>query len=538
MSIETIDGTLFRKVFMGGVRWLAFHREMLNRLNVYPVPDGDTGTNMYLTLRGAVSSFRLAPDTTLGPLLAAVSRGALMGARGNSGIIMSQILSGFAKYFKGKSVLTIQDLAPAFRSAMERAYGAVTEPQEGTILTVVRLLAESLELHSFETKDLMEALEYIHSLSLRELKECSSLLPVLRENDIVDAGGLGFVFLLEGMLRAARYEDFRALQGNEDSPRLPAQPLGKSIQQRYCLEFIMMSEMDQEKIRRSLSGLGASLVVAAVGETVKIHIHTNEPEAVREFCRSAGEIMREKCDDMEEQHRSLLLEDVALLLPGGDMSPFPELVTAIAAIVTGEGLIDAFRSAGAYVIDGGDTMNPSVEEILNVLSRIPAENILLLPNNRNCIPACVHAAQLTGRNVQTLKTTTLVSGLLFMNDYDPALAPDVLARRFEENRKLHRDIEILQASRDSRIGDRSVCEGDFLALSDGVLLGSDREICPLLEKIGPSLEGMRHLTIIGGAGVSSVCPDPLSLFREKFDIEADYLYGGQPHHSILLGVHG
>jgi uncharacterized protein len=542
MAIDVLDGTLFRKLFMGGVRWVAFHRDMLNNLNVYPVPDGDTGTNMYLTLRGAVSSFRLAADGSLGSLLRAMARGALFGARGNSGVILSQILSGFAGHFKGKDRLSAEDLYPAFLSASKRAYQALSDPKEGTILTVTRILADSLKNLSFPDGDLLAALEHIHGESSRALRDSRDLLPILKENDVVDAGGLGLVYLFEGMLRAARFEDFR--RRRRDAAPAAFQPMQalESLVFPFCVEFIVRTTAeDRITIKTELEKMGDSLVMATSGDLLKIHLHTDAPASVRGYCGSLGDILQEKQDNMMEQHRSLLLGDEIKEEREELASTFANLTTALAAIVNGDGFIDIFASSGAYIIRGGQSMNPSVQEITDVLACIPTESVLLLANNGNCIAACEQAAGLIDKKVTVLPTQDMVRGLLFLNHYDPSLPMDELVQRYDEAMPHYSSVEICRAKKEAIVGTTPVASGAWMALSDGSLVACSGDFRALIEKLikSPLIEGRKQITLVSGMESIDGVDDPLSLAREFLDhsdVELNLVHGGQPHYPLLLGL--
>lgn len=516
---------------MGGVRWVAFHRDILNALNVYPVPDGDTGTNMYLTLRGAVSSFRLATDSSMGSLLKTLAQGALFGARGNSGVILSQILSGFARYFKDRTLMAVHDIAPAWRSASERAYQAVSKPQEGTILTVVRVIAEELE--GADLKDLLQALEIMNESGKRILQQSRDLLPILKDNDVVDAGGQGLLYLLEGMLRAARSEDFQRL---ERENMFPAMRFGvEEPEYRYCVEFLLACEADDFRhLRSELLKLGDSLVLGPAGDVVKIHLHTDYPDEVMNLVGRAGKIMRQKKDDMKAQHRSLFFEDTPV--PSESALPPPsDLQTAVAAVVTGDGLIDVFNGSGAFVIDGGTTMNPSVEEIVSVLSRISAPHVLLLPNNGNCVAPCEQAVALLGRSATVLPTGDLVSGLLCLSCYDPSKDIEDIVARYHGCRKRFRVLGICQASRRSVLNQAIIEEGEWIALADERLMASAPNAGSLMKRLSSSAGEVSHITIVRGSDPLPGIDDPLLFIKEEFSAEADFIYGGQRHYPLLLG---
>jgi uncharacterized protein len=538
MAIERIDGTTFRKLLMGGVRWVSFHRDILNDLNVYPVPDGDTGTNMYMTLRGAVSSFRLATDSSMGSLLKAISRGALFGARGNSGVILSQLFTGFAKHFKGKEELTIEDLAPAFEQAREKMYQAVNEPKEGTILTVVSDIARAFACAHFPCSDLLEALEFMHETADTSLVASRDLLEVLKENDVVDAGGKGLVYLLEGMLRAARYEDFRRRELELPPTGLAPRKELESLELPYCVEFIIDAPAYSDReARQVLEGMGNSLVLALSGTILKLHIHTDDPEKVRRFCLSMGEVLREKVDNMQQQHRSLLRGEYPLVLGEKQHSSFTELTTALAAIVAGNGLIDVFGAAGAFVIDGGQTMNPSVEDIVTLLGQIPAQAVILLPNNPNCLIVCEQAARIVEKKVRVVPTRDLMQGLAFLNHYDPSMALEELLARFSREQERYLTMELCRATKSAHLDGRTIGEGDWIALASGKVKACGPSLEEVLSMLAVDQDVLKRtmVTLVAGDTEIAGAGDMVELVRQSLPMEVNYIYGGQPHYPLLLG---
>ena len=334
MAIQTANAETFRKIFMGGVRWLSFHKDILNDMNVYPVADGDTGTNMYLTLRGAVSSFKLAEDGSISALMKAISKGALFGARGNSGVILSQIIAGFARELKDKNELNVKDLAPAFLNAKNRAYISVSDPKEGTILTLIRVLSERLLLLDPDKNDLISFLEYICVESKKILNDSRDLLEALKENNVLDAGGQGFVYMLEGMLKAARYEEFKKISSEIHDNKNVIKNISEKIKNRYCVELsVKLTNYDFFALKPSLSLIGDSLVVANLEDILKVHIHTNNPEKIKRLCSDYGKIINEKCDDMKKQHIELIIERQNEFK---EISFYTKVKTAILAVCAGE----------------------------------------------------------------------------------------------------------------------------------------------------------------------------------------------------------
>jgi len=538
-NLEVCDAFLFRKLFIGGVQWVALHRDVLNELNVYPIPDGDTGTNMYLTLRGAISGSRNPEDTSIGALLRAISKGALLSARGNSGVILSQLLTGFARHFKNRDFLTVDDFAPAFASAAEKAYRAISDPKEGTILTVARVLAESLTEHPEPGNDLLQWLSLIHHRAQNILKECRDLLPILKEHSIVDAGGQGLVFLYEGMLRAARFESLRRRLTGRNSTGIRSMAALNSLEFGFCLEFVLREHSaDQDALREHLNSIGSSLVMADSGEILKIHLHTNDPAGVRDYVSSLGLIEDEKCDDMLLQHRRLFLREQLPKKDEQNPRMEAEAVTALAVIVSGEGLADFFNSAGAYTIDGGATMNPDVKTIVSALDAIPEQSILLIPNNANCILACREAQKLTTKQVEIIPLVDIGISLLYLQQFDPRLTTGDLARQYEERKKHYISIEVCKATRSGVFDGLKVAEGEWIALCSGSVIECRKDILHLLEILARNerVTGKKRLLVIEGVEGISGLEDPLSFIGEEFKINVDFIYGGQRTYPLIFAL--
>lgn len=533
-SLSTCDGPLFRKLFVAGARWLAFHRDELNEMNIFPVQDCDTGTNMYLTLRSAVSSFKLAKEPTASGFLKAISRGAVMGARGSSGMILSQMIAGFTCALGNVDRIKAEDLPEAFRSAEKRAYRTIHNPREGTILSVISAIARSIEDACNPGSDLVVGLEYIHKVAEKALKESRDQLPELKEADLYDAGGQGLVYLLEGMLRAARFESVRMKRSSRIKLEMTLQSV-KKFDHRYCAEYIIEGkDFDVEAIKMLYSPLGNSLVVAVEGEILKIHIHTNFPNKAHKLSASLGEIIKSKVEDMTRQHTQLLGQGERNRLAFS----FDELRTALACVVNGEGLMDVFEGFGAYIIPAGKALNPSVEEVVEVLEKIPARDILLLPNNSECISVCDLAAGIADRNVYVIPTTNQAQGLFFLNCYDPSLDVASLTKRFFHNREEISTVEIGKASRDGLVDNFKIEQGEWMAFLDGLMVDHNRDLQILLDRVIRSLDlnERRRLTIIEGKDGIPDVHDIIGQFREKLDVDVDFIYGGQNTYPMLMGI--
>lgn len=533
-SLSTCDGVLFRKLFVAGARWLAFHRDELNEMNIFPVPNGDTGTNMYLTLRSAVSSFRLAKESTASGYLKAISKGAVMGARGNSGLILSQMIAGFASALGDTDRIKGEDLPKAFRAAEKRAFKTVQNPKEGTILSVISAVAHSIEDACHPGSDLVVGLEYIHKVAEKALKESRDQLPELKESGFQDAGGQGLVYLLEGMLRAARFESVKMKRSSRIKLEMTLQSV-KKFNYRYCAEFIIEGrDFDIDAIKMLYSPLGNSLVANVDGDILKVHIHTNYPNKAQKLSASLGEVIKSKVEDMTRQHTQLPEQSERNRLTFS----FDELKTALTCVVNGEGLMDVFEGFGAYIIPGGKTLNPGVEEIVEVLEKIPARDILLLPNNAECISVCDLAAGIADRNVYVIPTTNQAQGLFFLNCYDPSLDIASLTKKFFQNHEEISTVEIAVASGDGIVDNFNIEKGEWMAFLDGLMVEHNQDLQILLDRVIRSLDlnEKKRLTIIEGKDGIPDVHDIICQFREKLDVDVDFLYGGQNTYPMLMGI--
>ncbi len=542
---QTCDGRSLREALRAAGRWLAQNVEGINALNVFPVPDGDTGTNMNLTMKAALEEVEAAPVSSAAVVAQALAHGALMGARGNSGVILSQIFRGFAKGLEGKSAFDGRDLADALAQASAVAYRAVIKPVEGTILTVIREASEAAQAAAEGTTEVLPVLETALEAARAALERTPELLDVLREAGVVDAGGKGLVVLLEGIwahIKGVELQPPERVEERVEERFLEAHVPG---QKGYCTNFLLKGEnLDFETIRDTLLQMGDSAVIVGDERFVKVHIHTHNPGKVLDYVLQHGSLTQIKIDNMEEQEEAFAEQAAAEPTAPVAPSPTPPAVAApvgVVAVAPGPGLAEVFRSLGCgAVVHGGQTMNPSTQELLEAIESLPQEEVILLPNNKNVLLAAQQARTLSSRRVEVVPTRTVPQGVAAM-----------IALNFEagleENVGLMMEAmedvvsgEITRAVRDSRVDGKEVREGQFLGIQDGRLAVVGDALEPvfleLVEKMGA--EERELLTVFYGEEVSEEEAEALAeKVRERFPhLEVEVRYGGQPHYPYLLAL--
>ena len=491
MKVTNISASQFQEMVQAGAARLQVNAEFVNSLNVFPVPDGDTGTNMNLSMTSGAKAVADATSENVGDLAATLSKGLLMGARGNSGVILSQLFRGFYKAIPTAETLTAPELAQAFTHGVETAYKAVMKPVEGTILTVARIAAEYGEKKAQTTDDCIEVMKAVVHGAKRSLAKTPDLLPVLKEVGVVDSGGQGLLFIYEGFLNALTGE-YPADEIFEPSPAAMDEMVNaehhRSVQGHlateditfgYCTEIMVKigegptvdSEFDYETFRNYLNELGDSLLVVNDDEIIKVHVHTEHPGEVMNYGQKFGSLVKIKVDNMRLQHETILEHDQQ----GAKPAPVkrPRTPFAIIAIAAGEGLKELFTSLGAsYVISGGQTMNPSTEDILLAINEVNADQVIVLPNNKNIFMAAQQAAEVSEIPVAVVETRTISQGMTAMLAFHEQ---STLA----ENQQAMTDVlasvvsgSVTHAIRNTSIDGIEITEGDFLGMVDGKIVVS------------------------------------------------------------------
>ncbi|NLY67505.1 MAG: DAK2 domain-containing protein [Tissierellia bacterium] len=540
MEIRYIDGSMLKKAFVGAANLLEKNKEEVNSLNVFPVPDGDTGTNMSLTLKSAVNHVKKEKDENISKIALAASNGSLMGARGNSGVILSQILRGFSNGVKGKNKLDTQSLAKAFKTAADTAYKAVMKPTEGTILTVVRGIADYAMSISSTEKNILNFMEKVIKHGNEVLNKTPDMLPVLKEAGVVDAGGKGLMVILTGAYNALAGKEEIALEEleKEVTDHVFSKEIDTSdIKFGYCTEFIINTEVeDYESFRDDISKYGDSLLVVGGEGLIKVHIHTNNPGLVLEKALKLGELNDIKIDNMRYQHEHLLSKEEAIDTEEREFKKYSFLTVSV-----GEGLNSIFKELNVdYIIPGGQTMNPSTEDILKAIEKVNAENIIILPNNGNIILAAEQAKEISDKNVFVLPTKTIPEGISSLIAFDPELEIEENLENMKEAIETVITGQVTYSVRDSEINNKKINKDDIIGISKGEVVSNGNNI----EKV--TLELLRNIvhedasliSIYYGNGIEEEEAERLAnLVEEEFeDFDVEVLFGGQPIYYYILSV--
>lgn len=587
MIRSEIDGLLFAQMMMRAAVHLRENKKKVDDLNVFPVPDGDTGTNMTLSLTSGVKEMEKVPSADLGKVTQALSRGLLMGARGNSGVILSQLFRGFGKAVERKASINNVEFAAALQNGVEMAYKAILKPVEGTILTVAKEAAKAAQANGKRVKDIVSLMEITLEAAKEALARTPEQLPVLKQVGVVDSGGQGLVYVYEGFLFALKGEPMSEVH-HETSitmkddlseiahDQMPAQ-LGmrpEDIQFGYCTEFIVglngdyRGKFDETLFRTHLSQFGDSLLVISDDELVKVHIHAEHPGEVLSYAQQYGDFKKIKIENMREQLETILEQEVKLptesapLLQGNEgvpsfidedgegesfTSPLPEPKSeekpdyALVAVAAGEGLKKIFHSIGiTEIIPGGQTMNPSTEEIVKAIEKICAKHIFVLPNNGNIILAAEQARELVEVPVTVIPTKTIPQGIAAALRFDPGADAAKNEEMMREALGQVKTGQITYAIRDSQFGNVNIKEGDYLGIREKEILFSDPDLIAVAKNLIEKLveEGDSILTIIVGESVSEDQTDQLiSFVKERYpELEVEKQYGGQPVYLFLFSV--
>lgn len=546
MNVEHINGIDLARMLKAGCIKLEHHKERVNALNVFPVPDGDTGTNMYLTLMAAVREVEKEQNLSIGKVAKAISRGSLMGARGNSGVILSQVFRGMAKYLEDKQQATALEFALSLQAGADTAYGAVMKPVEGTILTIVRETAGAAVSEARRGSDMINTLLGSLEHGNRVLARTPQMLPILREAGVVDAGGQGFLYFLKGSLEALSPEKDVELKttNREVKTEQPRQVEGDvSLDYHYCTEVLISGEdLDTRHITDKLKDKGDSLLVVGEDKLVKVHIHSNHPGSVLETCLEFGSLHDIKINNMLDESRERLQQIAAQ--PGLEVNQVGTSAKniGVVAVGIGEGITRILESLGVdQVVEGGQTMNPSTEDLIRACERVDAANIIILPNNNNIILAAQQVKNLSDHNnIEVVPSTGIMQGIAALVAYDPNGELDDVVQVMNEEMKRVRSAEVTYSVRDTVIGGMEINEGNIIGIVDGQVkvVGSsvDEVVMEVLEFI--LTDGDELITLIYGEDVSPVNASLLKARLEEkyplYDIEMHY--GGQPHYHYFLSV--
>ncbi len=559
MEANTINAATLAKMFLAGAKNLESKKEWINELNVFPVPDGDTGTNMTMTIMSAAKEVSALEQVDMKTLAKAISSGSLRGARGNSGVILSQLLRGFTKAIKEVDEVDVDILCEALQRAVETAYKAVMKPKEGTILTVAKGAADkALELVD-TTDDIVYFIDEIIKEADFVLNKTPDMLPVLKQAGVVDSGGQGLVVVMQGA--------YDCLMGKEvDYTITPDQTSGQvtkitpeteaEIKFGYCTEFIIvlnqpLTEAQEQEYKGYLESIGDSIVVVADDEIVKTHVHTNDPGLAIQKALTHGSLSKIKIDNMREEHQERLIKDAekaaaqqaaeeaAKEVP---VSTEPEKEMGFVAVSIGEGLNEIFKELGVdYMIEGGQTMNPSTEDVLDAIAKVSAKTVFVLPNNKNIILAANQAASLCeDKEVIVLPTKTIPQGITALINFIPEQSAQENEARMNEEIANVKTGQVTYAVRDTVIDDKEIHEGDYMGIGDAGILAVNTDIqAVFLDMIAEMVdEDSAIVSIYYGADVTEADAEALSsAVEEKFsDLEVELQMGGQPVYYYIASV--
>ena len=570
MEVTTINAELFARMFLAGANNLEAKKEWINELNVFPVPDGDTGTNMSMTIMSAAKEVAAIENPTMASLAKAISSGSLRGARGNSGVILSQLFRGFTKVIAEYDELTVQILSDAFQKGTETAYKAVMKPKEGTILTVAKGMSDKAAELGEETDDLAYFCEEIIKEGDHVLSKTPDMLPVLKQAGVVDSGGQGLMQVLKGAFDAlmGKEVDYKvetvstgsSSQGTASNPYIDAQA-EQEINFTYCTQFLIMlehpfTENQETEFKSYLESIGDSIVVVADDEIVKVHVHTNDPGMAMQRGLTYGSLttiiienMRlerdEKISAMKEkemQNTANAENEIRAAEENEQEVPAEEKEMGFISVSIGEGINEIFRGLGVdYIIEGGQTMNPSTEDMLNAIEKVNAKNIFILPNNKNIIMAANQAASLTeDKNIIVIPTKTIPQGITALVNYIPDSTPEDNAERMGEEIQLVKTGQVTYAVRDTVIDDKEIKQDDYMGIGDkGILsVGTDMEKT-VLEMIGEMIdEDSAILSIYYGEEMNEDSANEIAekVEEEYPDVEVEVHYGGQPIYYYVISV--
>ncbi|MBE6054922.1 MAG: DAK2 domain-containing protein [Clostridium sartagoforme] len=546
MKYQTINGHDFYNMVVNASNRLLEESEYVNSLNVFPVPDGDTGTNMSATFKAAVKEIEGLNTESIAEASKKLAKGALMGARGNSGVILSQILRGISKGLEGKTSVDSVEFAIGLSEGSKAAYKAVMRPTEGTILSVIRAAAEAAI--ETEVKDIVDLMDVVVKEAKVMLDKTPELLPALKKAKVVDSGGMGLYIILSGMLEALR-DDIKAelkdikpseakmqgAQGTEDI----------DIKFGYCTEFIILADASKaDKFRDDITPMGDSQVVVGYEDIIKVHIHTNDPGAVLAKAVKLGELSKIKIDNMREEHREVLLSKEEYKLKNENKEEAVDTEKkkyAFVAVAMGEGITNIFKDLGVdYVIEGGQTMNPSTQDIVECVSKLNAEHIFILPNNKNIIMSANQAAEISDKDVRVIPTTSIPQGITCVTMFNPEVGVDENESSLKETMDMVKSGSVTYAVRDTEMDGIVIKEGDMLGLIEGKIKKVGSSYCDVAaEVLSEMLDDESELiTILYGSDVSEEeANEFVSKIEEKYeDLDVQCYRGAQPLYYFLMSV--
>ncbi|GAC1333620.1 MAG: DAK2 domain-containing protein [Candidatus Dormibacteria bacterium] len=555
-QITRVDGVLFKRGLYGSRAWLTANRERVNQLNVFPVPDGDTGTNMLLTLESAIEEIASEESSDLSLVTSRVAHGALMGARGNSGVILSQVLRGFSQGVGDSTTVDCAQLAHAFKEATSVAYRGVTKPTEGTILTVARKVSEAAAARAETIVDVAELLQVVVSAAQRAVDETPSQLAVLREAGVVDAGGYGLMVILEGFLKVVKGQEIpgmvAALGAGKDSAAAQPAKVGAhalDIPEEgwgFCTEFLIDSPRKPfAAVREELTPMGNSAVIVGDDALVRVHIHTLDPGALIAHATGYGTLQKLKVEDMSRQHHEILAQDPPAGAPAGAASngsaaPVLGGDVGVVAVAVGDGFRRIFEDLGASVVEGGQTMNPSTEDLLQAVNSVAAEKVIILPNNKNVIMTAQQVQGLCEKQVRVVPSRTVPQGIAALLSLDPGGDFEGTTSSMTDSLEGVQTIEVTTAVRSTSVDGLRIKNGDAIAVVNGKIRAAGKTPLEVIDGALTALqtEGYELLTIYAGADIDTAQLDAAAAhLQERFPgLSVEAQRGEQSHYPFILSL--
>jgi DAK2 domain fusion protein YloV len=560
-DITRVDGVLFKRSLYGSRAWLTANRERVNQLNVFPVPDGDTGTNMLLTLESAIEEIATEDSSDLSLVAGRVAHGALMGARGNSGVILSQILRGFSQGVGEATSVDTRQLARGFAEATSVAYRGVTKPTEGTILTVARRVSEAAVAKAQDTEDIAELIQVVVSAAQRAVDETPSQLAVLREAGVVDAGGYGLMVILEGFLKTVKGQEIpdsvpatagavAAAAAPEERPRVGAHALETPEQGwGFCTEFLIADPSQPfATVREELAPLGNSAVIVGDDSLVRVHIHTLDPGSLITRATAYGTLQKLKVEDMTRQHHEILAQDTpAMAVPAASSNgsqngraAVPAGAVGCVAVAVGDGFRRIFEDLGASVVEGGQTMNPSTEDLLQAVNSVAADKVIILPNNENVIMTAQQVQGLCDKEVRVVPSRTVPEGIAALLNLDPEGDIDGTTEAMTQSLQGIQTIEVTTAVRSTSVDGLKIKKGNAIAVVNGQIKAAGKTSLEVIDKALDAVDakGFELLTLYAGADVDeNALTAAVEHVKDRFSgLAVEAQRGDQSHYPFILSL--
>jgi len=541
MKADLADGQTLKEMFTSGTAWLEKCAPDINAINVFPVPDGDTGTNMVLTMKFALEEAKINSDNQASSVAKSLAHGALMGARGNSGVILSQFFRGLAKGLGNKTNFNGGDLARALAGASQMAYKGIANPVEGTILTVLKDASKAAQGAVKDDGGLVPVLEAAVKSAEDSVARTPDLLPVLKEAGVVDAGGQGLYILLDGALQFLKGEAHRiqyrrprlVVAATELVPRAAQRPSRLETSQGYCTNFVLEGQnLDSGKIEKGLKKKGQSLIVTGDDTLVRVHIHSLEPGEILKYATKLGKLHKITINNMDDQYAEFIKMQ---------KEKMPQVDIAVVTVANGAGFCELLNSLGdIIIIPGGQTMNPSVREILQAVESAPSDNVIILPNNKNIVSAASQIQSLTSKKVKVVPTRNIPQGIAAFLAFGYDMNLEKNARAMEKAISKVQAIEVTRAGRETCLKGLEIRKGQFIAIlnDEDLIAGADKTVDVILEalgKAGVTKDGV--VTVYYGAQINSAEAQEIAReIRNRYGTEVEVIYGGQPHYDYVISL--